>query len=93
TFDKDGTALMQVEGTAGAGLSTAAGGFDQIVINGGKLTLKPGSTLTIQNDNGATLALGARARIFVFAPGAVSGDFGTAQTTGLANQVIFNLAT
>jgi len=92
TFDNGGVAQMQVEGANGAGLSMANGGYDQAVVTG-KIKLLPGSVLNIQNDNGFELTLGQAVPIFAFAPGAVSGSFGSVTSTGFAKQVIYNIPT
>ncbi len=91
TFDNLSIAGMQVDGGAGAGV---AGGNDQIVVNGA-LALKPGSTLAISKSapNGFDLALGQQIKLFSFAPGAVSGNFGTVTATGFSNNVIYTIAT
>ena len=87
TLDTGSSTNMQV---AGLGLPGAVNGFDQVVLTGG-LTLKPGSTLNLQKD-GFEFGLGQKARLFSFAPGAVSGYFG-ATTSNFNKTVIYNVAT
>ena len=85
------TAQMEVQGNAGAGLSAVAGGYDQIVLSG-KLAIASGSTLAITNANSFELGLGQKVQLFKFAPGAVSGYFGTV-TSQFAKTVAYNIAT
>jgi len=85
------TAQMEIQGNAGAGLSAAAGGYDQIVISG-KLAITSGSTLAITNANSYELGLGQKVQLFKFAPGAVSGYFGTV-TSQFGKTVAYNIAT
>jgi hypothetical protein len=91
TYDNLGSAGMQIDGTAGAG---QAGGNDLLVVNN-TITLKPGSTLAITKsyDHVFDLALGQQIQLFSFAPGAVSGYFGTATTAGFTKNMIFNVDT
>ncbi|MFT3977960.1 MAG: autotransporter-associated beta strand repeat-containing protein, partial [Sphingomonas bacterium] len=91
TLDANSVTEMQIEGAAGAGLSTADGGYDQITVTG-KMAIKPGSTLTIANATDFELALGQKVTIFEAAPGAVSGTFGTV-TSEFDNAVALNLST
>jgi len=88
TLDAGSVSTMEVEGTAGAGVT---GGNDLVNVSG-KLTLKAGSTLAISNSNDFELALGQKVQIFNVAPGAVSGQFGTA-TSNFGKAVAFNLST
>ncbi|NMN03174.1 MULTISPECIES: autotransporter-associated beta strand repeat-containing protein [unclassified Novosphingobium] len=84
-------AVMDVEGAAGAGLSAADGGYDQVVVSG-TLAIDQGASLQIANSTGFTLALGQKVTLFRFAPGAVSGHFGTV-SSAMGKAVAFNLAT
>jgi len=85
------TAQMEIQGNAGAGLSAAAGGYDQVVISG-KFAIANGATLSITNANAYELGLGQTVQIFKFTPGAVSGYFGTV-TSQFGNAVAYNIAT
>lgn len=85
------TARMEIQGNAGAGLSAAAGGYDQVVVSG-KLAIANGATLSIGNANTFELGLGQKVQLFKFAPGAVSGYFG-AVTSQFEKAVAYNLAT
>ena len=92
TFSNFSTAAMQIDGAAGPG---AVGGYDRLNING-TITLLPGSTLAISKSslpNSFSPALGQQIRLFAFAPGAVSGSFGSATATGYATNMIFNIDT
>ena len=93
TFDNFSVAAMQIDGAAGAGV---VGGNDLIVVNG-RLVLQAGSTLAISKSHPASTfeaALGQQIQLFNFAPGAVSGHFGSATlSSDFAKSVIFNLAT
>ena len=94
TFDNLSTAAMQIDGAAGAG---AVGGNDLITVTG-QLTLKPGSTLAIQKSQPASafnLALGQQVKLFSFAPGSVTGDFGavTLSNDFTNRNVVYNIAT
>lgn len=91
-LDSNSTTVMEVEGNAGAGLSAAAGGYDQITVTGA-LTLRSGSVLQIANSNAYELGLGEKVKIFNFAPGSVSGSFGAVSKVGFDRNVAFNLAT
>jgi len=91
TLDTLSVTQMEIEGAAGAGLSAAQGGYDQIRVSG-SLTIRPGSTLEIANSNDFEPALGQAIRIFDFAPGAVSGHFGTV-TSAFDTAVAFNVST
>ena len=91
TLDNNSTSVMEIEGNAGAGLSAAAGGYDQITITGA-LALRAGSALQIANSNSYELGLGNKVKVFNFAPGAVSGQFG-AVTSAFGQAVAYNLAT
>jgi len=85
-------AAMQIDGTAGAGVT---GGYDQTIITG-HLVLGSGSTLALQKSLPASnfeLALGQQVQIFQFAPGAVSGNFGSVTNAAFGKNVMFNLAT
>jgi len=83
------TTTMEVEGTAGAGVTN---GYDQVQVSG-LLTLGSGSALQITNSTAYELGLGDTIKIFSFSPGAVSGNFSTATQSGFANEVIYNIAT
>ena len=93
TFGNLATAAMQIDGTAGAGVS---GGNDQIVVTG-QLVLQPGSALAIiksQPASGFQFALAQQVQLFKFAPGAVSGYFGSATlSSDFTRDVIFNIPT
>lgn len=82
---------MEVEGNAGPGLSAASGGFDQIIVTG-QLILDATSSLDITNSNAFEPRLGETVRLLRFAPGSVTGQFGTV-TSGFNNDVAFNIAT
>ncbi len=90
TLDNLSVSQMEIEGAAGAGLSAADGGYDQIRVSG-RLVIRPGSTLEIANSNDFELALGQAVEIFDFAPGAVSGHFGTV-TSAFNKAVAFNVS-
>lgn len=85
------TARMEIQGNAGAGLSAAAGGYDQVVVSG-KLVIANGATLAIANASNFELGLGQKVQLFKFAPGAVSGHFGTV-TSQFDKAVAYNVAT
>ncbi|RVU05661.1 hypothetical protein EOE18_06610 [Novosphingobium umbonatum] len=85
------TALMEVQGNAGAGVSAALGGYDQIVVTG-KMTIGSGSALAITNANTYELGLGQKIQLFKFTPGSVSGYFGTV-TSQFGKSVAYNIAT
>ena len=87
TLDTGSSTNMQV---AGLGLPGAVNGFDQVVLTGG-LTLRPGSTLNLQKDV-FEFGLGQKVQLFSFAPGAVSGYFGST-TSNFTKSVIFNVPT
>ena len=91
TLDNNSITEMEIEGNAGAGLPAASGGYDQITVTGA-LALRPGSTLQIANSNTYELGLGNKVKIISFAPGAVSGQFGSV-TSAFSQGVAFNLAT
>ena len=91
TLDNNSVTEMEIEGNAGAGLSALAGGYDQMIVTG-TLTLKGGSLLQIANSNAYELGLGDKVKIFNFAPGAVSGHFGSV-TSAFGQSVAYNLAT
>ena len=91
TLANGSSSVMQIDGTAGPGVTN---GNDQVIVTGA-LSLQAGSTLTIQPylQPGVSLAMGSKVNLFSFAPGAVSGNFGTV-TNGLpASNLIFNIAT
>ncbi len=87
SLDTGSTTNMQV---AGLGLPGATNGYDQVVVTGA-LALKPGSTLNLQKV-GFEFGMGQKAQIFSFAPGGVSGNFGTVNSD-FAKSVIFNVPT
>ncbi len=91
TLDSNSTTVMEVEGVAGAGLTALQGGYDQIRVTG-NLALRGNSVLQIANSNTFELNLGQKVKIFDFAPGAVSGQFGSV-TNAFSRSVAFNLAT
>lgn len=91
TLDNNSTTVMEVEGNVAPGLSAAQGGYDQITVTG-KLTLRPGSVLQIANSNTFELNLGQKVKLFSFAPGSVSGQFGSVNNA-FSRSVAFNLAT
>lgn len=88
TLDSNSVAEMEIEGNAGAGLAT---GHDRVNVTG-TLSLIGGSTLQIANSNTFELGLGEKINIFNFAPGAVSGQFGSV-TSAFDRKVAYNLAT
>jgi fibronectin-binding autotransporter adhesin len=65
TLGNLGTAQMEVQGNAGAGLSTALGGYDQIVVTG-KMAIANGSTLAITNANSAIVQIRSRSGVRLF---------------------------
>lgn len=91
TLDSNSTTVMEVEGVAGAGLTALQGGYDQIRVTG-NLTIRGNSVLQIANSNTFELNLGQKVKIFDFAPGSVSGQFGSV-TNAFSRSVAFNLAT
>lgn len=91
TLDSNSTTVMEVEGVAGAGLTALQGGYDQIRVTG-NLALRGSSVLQIANSNTFELNLGQKVKIFDFAPGSVSGQFGSV-TSAFSRSVAFNLAT
>lgn len=88
TLDSNAIAEMEIEGNAGPGL---ANGYDRINVSG-TLSLVNGSTLQIANSNTFELALGEKINVFNFAPGSVSGQFGSV-TSAFDRKVAYNLAT
>lgn len=91
TLDNLSVTQMEIEGNAGAGLAAIDGGYDQITVNA-KLKIMAGSTLEVLNSNAFEPVLGEKIQIFKYAPGAVSGQFGSV-TSQFARGVALNLAT
>lgn len=88
TLDSNSIAEMEIEGNAGPGL---ANGFDRVNVTG-TLALNSGSALQIGNSNTFELALGEKINLFNFAPGSVSGQFGSV-TSAFDRKVAYNVAT
>lgn len=78
------TTTMEVEGAG-------AGSYDLINLTG-DLTLLTGSSLIIANSNDFELGLGQAVKIFNFAPGNVTGQFGSVSSQ-FTRLVVYNLAT
>lgn len=91
TLDNNSVTVMEIEGNTAAGLPAAQGGYDQITVTGA-LSLRAGSVLQIANSNTFELNLGQKVKVFNFAPGAVTGQFGSV-TNAFSRSVAFNLAT
>lgn len=91
TLDNNSVSRMEIEGNVGAGLTAAQGGYDQITVTGA-LSLRGTSVLQIANSNTFELNLGEKVKVLNFAPGAVSGKFGSV-TNAFSRSVAFNLAT
>lgn len=88
TLDSNAIAEMEIDGNAGPGL---ANGYDRVNVTGA-LLLNGGSALQIGNSNAFELALSEKISVFNFAPGSVSGQFGSV-TSAFDRKVAFNLAT
>lgn len=91
TLDTNSVSNIEIAGSAGAGLSTLSGGYDQVRVTG-RLALNQGSTLNIQKLDGYELDLGQKINIFAFNQGSLSGNFGSATST-FTRAVAYNLAT
>ena len=91
TFGNNAIAAIQIDGEAGAG---AVGGNDLINVTG-TLTLSGSSVLALQKSLPASayqMPLGKAIRIFNYAPGHVSGHFGSVTKTDHTPNLIFNLS-
>ncbi|WP_217429773.1 autotransporter-associated beta strand repeat-containing protein [Sphingomonas bacterium] len=91
TYASQSVAAMQIDGANGPGV---AGGNDLVIVNG-TLTLQPGSTLAIQKSQPASayeLPLGQGIQLFRFAPGHVTGAFGSITKAGFAQNLLFNVS-
>jgi len=100
TLDNASSTLMEIDGMAGPGV---AGGYDQLAITG-KLAIQGSAALVVGNAPGSAdyaIPLGAGVRLFSFAPGHVSGHFGSvtsadadeALTLNLSNGTLYGLGT
>ncbi|MBJ6123313.1 autotransporter-associated beta strand repeat-containing protein [Sphingomonas sp. BT553] len=91
TYGNRAIAAMQIDGARGAGVT---GGHDLVVVTG-KLTLTGSSTLAIDKSLPAStyeIPLGTGIRIFQFAPGNVTGSFGSVTKTNFAQNIVFNVS-
>ena len=91
TFGNNAIAAIQIDGEAGAG---AVGGNDLINVTG-TLTLSGSSVLALQKSLPASayqMPLGKAIRIFNYAPGRVTGHFGSVTKTDHTPNLIFNLS-
>ncbi|HZV09199.1 MAG TPA: autotransporter outer membrane beta-barrel domain-containing protein, partial [Novosphingobium sp.] len=91
TFGNNSTAEMQVDGTAGAGVT---GGNDLIEVSG-QLTLTGSSTLAISKSvsNSFALSLGEQIQLFKFSAGKVKGYFGSVTLSDYSGSALYNVAT
>jgi outer membrane autotransporter protein len=86
-----GTLLIQIGGTAGAGVNP--NGNDQVQVGGVTVINPVGTTLSLQEFNGYTSpARGDAFTIISGAPGSISGHFGTF-TSNFATDMVLDLAT
>lgn len=84
TLAASSTTTMEIEGAS-------AGSYDLINLTGA-LTLQSGSSLVIANSNSFEMDLGQKVKLFNFAPGSVSGQFGSVSSQ-FGRSVAYNLAT
>ncbi|MCW2363950.1 MULTISPECIES: autotransporter-associated beta strand repeat-containing protein [Sphingobium] len=91
TLANNSSTLMEVDGLAGAGV---AGGHDELIVRG-KLTIQGSAAMVVGNSGGSddfVLPLGKGVRLFSFAPGSVSGQFGSVTSLDANENLMFNLS-
>jgi autotransporter-associated beta strand protein len=91
TLDNNSSTLMEVDGAAGPGVT---GGYDQLVVSG-KLAIQGNARLVVGNSSGSAgyvIPLGRGIRLFSFAPGHVSGQFGSVSSADAGENLTFNLS-
>ncbi|WP_347303018.1 autotransporter-associated beta strand repeat-containing protein [Croceibacterium sp. TMG7-5b_MA50] len=83
--------VIEIDGNAGAGV---AGGFDRVIVDG-RLNLSGTSVLALDQSgagNSYELPVGTAIQVLQYAPGAVSGSFGSVTQAGFGQNLALNLS-